>query len=395
MLQLLQNRGMFLRVALAVACMVLCCSCMPLETPIPFVLRSWPHIEQACSGTGTQTTACTHAIIRSSASEQPTAMLLASASWRHAQGDVYGSAHALRSALALLDSSSDKTAAIATESTVLFQEILHTLQRVLDIATPPPLRPLPSPSLSSLYPAQITPFSEFAAALLSVCRNLPALRVVVEVGSGAGAGASSAIIAGILRRPGRLDRSLLACLIEVGAERRARLTQRYAHLPFVRIIAASAVPLSAFPSAADVSAAHAAWSSPEFSVSDALKWRQEDWDYLQLPGTVHDGIGIALAAAAAFVGGAAARGSEVLLGGDAVDVAVLDGSEFCGWQELSQVYGARIIALDDTRALKHRRSREFLQASGCYTALADKLHDRNGWAIFERAPGSVCAPFPL
>jgi hypothetical protein len=103
----------------------------------------------------------------------------------------------------------------------------------------------------------------------------------------------------------------------------------------------------------------------------------------------------ALAAAAAFVGGAAARGSEVLLGGDAVDVAVLDGSEFCGWQELSQVYGARIIALDDTRALKHRRSREFLQASGCYTALADKLHDRNGWAIFERAPGSVCAPFPL
>jgi hypothetical protein len=390
MLQLLQNRGTFLRAALAVACMALCCACMPLETPSPFVLRSWPHIEHACSGTGTQTTACMNAIIRASASEQPTAMLVASASWRHAQGDVYGSAHALRSALALLDSSSNKSAAIAIQSTLLFQEIMHTLQRVLDIATPPPLRPPPTPSLSTLYPAQITPFSEFAAALLSVCRNLPALRVVVEVGSGAGAGASSAIIAGILRRPGRLDSRLLACLIEVGAERRARLTQRYAHLPFVRIIAASAVPLSAFPSAADVSAAHAAWSSPEFSVSDALKWRQEDWDYLQLQGTVHDGIGIALAAARALVGGAA----EVLLGGDAVDVAVLDGSEFCGWQELSQLYGARIIALDDTRALKHRRSREFLQASGCYTVLADRLHDRNGWAIFERAPGSVCAPFP-
>jgi hypothetical protein len=394
MLQLRRICDFLLRTALAVACLALCCSCMPLETPSPFVLRSWPHIEQACTGTGAQTTACTNAIIRASASEQPTAMLVASASWRYAQGDVYGSAHALRSALALLDSSSSKTAAVALESTVLFQEIMRTLQRVLDIATPPPLRPpptpTPTPSLSTLYPAQITPFSEFAAALLSVCRNLPALRVVVEVGSGAGAGASSAIIAGILRRPGRLDRSLLACLIEVGAERRARLTQRYAHLPFVRIIAASAVPLSAFPSAADVSAAHAAWSSPEFSVSDALKWRQEDWDYLQLPGTVHDGIGIALAAAQAFVGGAA----ELLLGGDAVDVAVLDGSEFCGWQELRQLYGARVIALDDTRALKHRRSREFLHASGCYTVLADMLHDRNGWAIFERTPGSVCAPFP-
>ncbi len=113
-----------------------------------------------------------------------------------------------------------------------------------------------------------------------------------------------------------------------------------------------------------------------------------------MPHTVHDGIGIARAAATAFLAAAAARKNEVQLAGDAVDVAVLDGSEFTGWQELSQVYGARVIALDDTRALKHRTSREFLQASGCYTALADRLHDRNGWAIFERAPGSVCAPFP-
>jgi hypothetical protein len=41
-----------------------------------------------------------------------------------------------------------------------------------------------------------------------------------------------------------------------------------------------------------------------------------------------------------------------------------------------------VIALDDTRTLKHRRSRAFLKASGCYTATADLLHDRNGWAIF-------------
>ncbi len=80
--------------------------------------------------------------------------------------------------------------------------------------------------------------------------------------------------------------------------------------------------------------------------------------------------------------------------GDVVDVAVLDGSEFTGWQELSQVYGARIIALDDTRALKHRRSSAFLRASPCYAAAADNHNDRNGWAIFERVPGSSCPPLP-
>ena len=82
------------------------------------------------------------------------------------------------------------------------------------------------------------------------------------------------------------------------------------------------------------------------------------------------------------------------MGGDGVDVAVLDGSEFTGWQELSQIYGARVIALDDTRALKHRLSRQFLLACGCYNAMADMLHDRNGWAVFERVPGRECAPFP-
>jgi hypothetical protein len=184
-----------------------------------------------------------------------------------------------------------------------------------------------------------------------------------------------------------------ALLIEVGAQRHARLLRRYAHLPFVTVIQASAVPLSAFPDAAQVTRAHAEWSDAEFPLSDALKWLQEDVAYVQAAGMQHDGLGTALAAAAALRltdGGDGGGG----LSGDALDVAVLDGSEFTGWEELSRVYGARVIALDDTRTLKHRRSSAFLRASRCYAAAADRRSDRNGWAIFERVPGSSCLPFP-
>jgi hypothetical protein len=385
---------------LLLALVVQCC-CMPLPwpsegSPSPFSLRSWVIVRRACTGTGMSVAPCTHALIQASASERPTAMLVASAAWRHAAGDVYGSAHALQSALSLLHKSSGAAASQPVETTDLFQEILRILRCILDITPPPPSSSssssFSSSSLSTLYPAQITPFSDFAAALLSVCRHSSLLRIVIEVGSGAGAGSSSAIIGGILRRP-HFDQ-LRVFLIEIGAERRARLNRRYAHLPFVRIIAASAVPLSHFPTAAHVAAAHAEWSDAEFPLSDALEWRQQDWDYLQIPGTAHDGLGTALAAARASQTGSVTGGSEELLPGESVDVAVLDGSEFTGWQEMAQVYGARIIALDDTRALKHRRSRAFLQASGCYTTVADMLHDRNGWAIFERIPGRACAPPP-
>jgi len=390
------------------------------DRPSPFTLRSWHEVELACDGVGAQGAACTDALSRVSASAQPTAMLVASAAWRHAHGDIYGSAHALRSALSILLSSNPAAEVHDVQAAPLFKEITSILQRVLDLTPPsPPSRlpastPSPPSSLSSLYPAQITPFSDFAAALLLVCRRLPALRVVIEVGSGAGAGATSAIIGGALRRP--LHQNLHVFLIEIGAERRARLIQRYGHLPFVRIIAASAIPLSAFPSAAKVAAAHAQWSAAEFGLSDALKWRQEDWDYVQKQGTAHDGIGAAIASAPQLDGGAGAGAgagakagagagvggggrqaratAAAVLGGDGVDVAVLDGSEFTGWQELSQIYGARVIALDDTRTLKHRQSRAFLLQCGCYDAVADHLQDRNGWAVFERVPARACAPFP-
>jgi hypothetical protein len=368
------------------------CLCLQLpwptnDHPSPFTLRSWHRVQLACAGPAPGD-ACTDALIRVSGFERPVAMLVASAAWRHDNGDIYGSAHSLLGALQLLHNSSRSSirssSSAAVNTTALYREILGILHRVMDLNA----RSASSPS--TLYPAQITPFSEFANALLSICRSLPAMRVVIEVGSGAGAGSSSAVIGGALRRPPSND--LRVFLIELGAERCARLAQRYAHLPFVRVIAASATPLSAFPSAAEVAAAHAEWRDAEFSLTDALKWRQQDWTDLQAPSTVHDGISSALAAARRAGAAAAGRGGGQLPG-DPVDVAVLDGSEFTGWQELALIYGARVIALDDTRTLKHRRSRALLLGSGCYTAVADTLHERNGWAIFARVPGSTCAAF--
>ena len=70
------------------------------------------------------------------------------------------------------------------------------------------------------------------------------------------------------------------------------------------------------------------WSQPEFALSDALTWQQQDWDHLCM-GIAHDGIDTALAA---LDTGADADGGEEGRRGESVDIAVL-GAPHCWWNE--------------------------------------------------------------
>lgn len=73
-----------------------------------------------------------------------------------------------------------------------------------------------------------------------------------------------------------------------------------------------------------------------------------------------------------------------------VDLAVLDGGEFCGWYDwlaLEKMGGAKIVALDDTRVMKNARVLEHLRAAGWQTLAEGE--DRNGWAILKRPAGDA------
>ena len=69
-----------------------------------------------------------------------------------------------------------------------------------------------------------------------------------------------------------------------------------------------------------------------------------------------------------------------------IDVAILDGGEFCGPSDLSRAVqlSPKIIALDDTHCMKNDTNLELLLNSPDWQ-LIEKSDDRNGWAIFKKA----------
>jgi len=74
-----------------------------------------------------------------------------------------------------------------------------------------------------------------------------------------------------------------------------------------------------------------------------------------------------------------------------VDVAVLDGGEFCGRSDLETVLSLRpkVIALDDINIVKNNGNYRSLIASGEWHIVA-RGDDKTGWAILQR--GSSATP---
>lgn len=69
-----------------------------------------------------------------------------------------------------------------------------------------------------------------------------------------------------------------------------------------------------------------------------------------------------------------------------IDVLILDGGEFGSYGEYRALESrAKVICLDDSvTAIKNRRVREELIASGEWVLAAEKATERNGWSVFCR-----------
>ena len=66
------------------------------------------------------------------------------------------------------------------------------------------------------------------------------------------------------------------------------------------------------------------------------------------------------------------------------DAVLIDGSEFAGYAELDEVYGARFLLLDDTETFKNWENSRRLQADPEYRLIHADSETRNGSAVFER-----------
>lgn len=218
--------------------------------------------------------------------------------------------------------------------------------------------------LDQIIPPEIVN-DEFHGLIAHLSRTAP-LKHVLEIGSSAGGGSTSAFVAGLRQNP---HRPALHCM-EVSKARFEVLSRTYAEHAFVHCYNVSSIAVDEFPGEAEVEDFYRSTPSglSQFPLDRVLGWLRQDIAYIRDSGTPQNGIELI----------------KSRLGIDTFDLVLIDGSEFAGWVELGKVYGATYILLDDTNTFKSYRARERLLADPSYERIADNQNLRNGYSAFRR-----------
>ena len=233
----------------------------------------------------------------------------------------------------------------------------------------------PSSQLNQIIPAEIKD-DPFYFAILRLARTAK-VRHVLEIGSSSGEGSTEAFVRGLRENP---NRPTLYCM-EVSTARFEALRARYAADAFVKPYHASSVPPEAFPDEAEVSRFYHAHLAGRFApLPEVLKWLRQDLAYVRDAGVPTDGI----------------RRVKRENGIEQFDLVLIDGSEFTGKAELAEVYGARLILLDDINSYKNFETFQRLAGDPAYRLREVNRAVRGGYAIFERVPtGEEAARLPV
>lgn len=201
------------------------------------------------------------------------------------------------------------------------------------------------------------------------------LRHILEIGSSSGAGSTSAFVAGILQGGGQ---ATLHCM-EISRTRFEKLQASYQNTKQVICHQTSSVPLDGFPSEDEIKKFYRQTDTAlnHYPLERVLGWLRQDKDYVQRTGICQNGI----------------ERIKQAYGIETFDLVLIDGSEFTGRAELDQVYGARIILLDDINSYKNHHNYHKLKQDPAYCLEKENWRLRNGYAVFRRV--DPCETLPV
>jgi hypothetical protein len=247
---------------------------------------------------------------------------------------------------------------------VLMSELARSLKSALKSGSHKLRRKLlPFSDYDRTIPPEIVD-DEFYEVIRSLARSAP-VRTVLEIGSSTGAGSTRAFVEGLEKNP---TRPLLLCM-ELSLPRYKELVKRYAQNPQVKCYNLTSVPLSRFPTEADVISFYRDRQSAlnRIPLREVLRWLRQDIRYVDRLGPTQNGI----------------QAIKRENGVDRFGIVLIDGSEFTGGAELDEVYGADFILLDDIGTFKNFGNYERLVADPSYELRASNRTLRNGYAVFE------------
>jgi glycosyltransferase involved in cell wall biosynthesis len=199
------------------------------------------------------------------------------------------------------------------------------------------------------------------------------IKTVLEIGSSSGDGSTEAFVRGLQENP---NHPTLFC-IEVSQARFQSLQHRYADLPWVKCYNLSSVSIEKFPNEVEILNFYTTKQTylNAYPLEQVLDWLRQDMQYLQNSGVSQGGI----------------QKIKAENNINFFDVVLIDGSEFTGEAELEEVYGAKLILLDDINTFKNHKNYHKLLNDPNYKILGQSFSIRHGYAIFRKLDFAVAA----
>ncbi|MGI8677603.1 MAG: hypothetical protein ACR2LX_02730 [Jatrophihabitans sp.] len=199
-------------------------------------------------------------------------------------------------------------------------------------------------------------------------------RTMVEIGAGTGDGSTRAFVAGAETQT---DPPVLFS-IEASPTRAEELRTRYAHKPFVHTCEAASAPPDAYMSEVEAIEWHYVLHGDR-NAAESVAYKRD----LELRNLKEWGVPTN-----------AVEQIRATHGITHFDVALLDGSGFTGTHDLSCVYGARWLLLDDIWTPKNHGNCVSLLGDSNYELVATEANVRNGYAVFRWVGDGPPTPMP-
>ncbi|MEI6444870.1 MAG: glycosyltransferase family 1 protein [Nostocales cyanobacterium ELA583] len=192
------------------------------------------------------------------------------------------------------------------------------------------------------------------------------IKTVLEIGSSSGEGSTEAFVTGLQHNP---NNPILFCM-EVSTNRFNELKKRYENEAFVKCYNVSSVPLESFPDEKEVIDFYNSIQSNLnfYPLELILGWLKKDIEYVKTSGVSENGIE------------KIKQENNI----DFFDLVLIDGSEFTGNAELEEIYGAKIICLDDIITFKNYATHQKLLKDPNYILIEENHFLRNGYSIFKK-----------
>ncbi|MBW4509247.1 MAG: FkbM family methyltransferase [Scytonematopsis contorta HA4267-MV1] len=221
-----------------------------------------------------------------------------------------------------------------------------------------------SSELNHLIPAEIK--NDELYNILNRIATKENIKTFLEIGSSSGEGSTEALVTGLRQNK---NQPMLFCM-EISTTRFAALQKNYENDSFVKCYNVSSVSLDKFPNEKEIVNFYTSNQTNLnlYPLTQVLGWLQQDIDYVKNSGVTVNGI----------------KKIKEDNNIDDFDFVLIDGSEFTGFAELEEVYGAKFICLDDINTFKNYQNHYKLLSDTNYVKIAENRFLRNGYSIFQK-----------